>query len=195
MSKDYTAEEERRFVTDKDSDLYRKLELQISSCRNAREVKEVLRRLIHAVSKDGLSNKSGNILGSKAEAKLREIKQRRELEQGKSTGTQGGSMLELFRDGNRFGLVTDCPDEGSFTDEFTAALVAVVETSDETSDRVLKVNSYLRHYAEVVCKLRGYKTTVRTRQVIEAGEFSPGPAALEVKVDKGTISVPERAMA
>lgn len=99
-------------------------------------------------------------------------------------------MLELYRDGEKVGLMTDAESEEEFRRAFSdlfAGLIAqgrVIEGTD--------CNAILRQFSEVVCKLRGYKSNVRTRTLIEAGDFTPGEVMLEAKVDtRGKVLIPE----
>jgi len=105
-------------------------------------------------------------------------------------------MLDLFKNDDRYGLVTDCADERTFLEQFAAALAAVTVKETDEVERATQVENWLEQCVEVVCKLRGYKSTVRTRSLIEAGEFTPGQSALEAKVDEqGRVSFPETLLA
>lgn len=101
-------------------------------------------------------------------------------------------MLELFRDGDRFGIVTDAADERTFIEQFSSAVSELVHRESDPVKRRAEMNHWIRQSFEVICRLRGYKSTVRTRTLIEAGEFTPGQSALEAKVDDhGSVLVPD----
>lgn len=101
-------------------------------------------------------------------------------------------MLEIYKDGEKIGLMTDAGTEEEFRRAFAGVLAGLLTQGKLGEDADFHLGGLLTQYAEVVCKLRGYKANVRTRTLIEAGEFTPGEVMLEAKVDaRGKVLIPE----
>lgn len=166
--------------------------------------REIILGVLHGQIKPEEGSKAGHIVATRMEEKFpgtfhgrkkafdARIKALEVRRKNNSKFYGGDVMLELFRDGNRFGLVTDSGDERTFTQQFATALQAVIVKEASELSRSVVTENWLKQFTEVVLKMRGYKANVRTRQLIEAGEFSPGNSSLEAKVDdQGEVSIPE----
>ena len=99
-------------------------------------------------------------------------------------------MLELYKDGDNMGIVTDAPDERTFTELFSSALSTLIDNDVHAGDWDFQLGIWLPQYADIVGKLRGYKTDVKTSTVMVAGEFMPNTSCREVVVDgNGKVSL------
>lgn len=87
-------------------------------------------------------------------------------------------MVKIYRNGENLGLMTDSDSEETFVRDFTAVFSAAMK-----KDPKLALQPVLVCFADVVAKLRGYKSNVRTRTLIEAGIFVPDDEDLIAAVD------------
>jgi len=104
---------------------------------------------------------------------------------GYQTGSGGGRrMLHLYKDGDHMGILTDIEDEARFVEKFSVLLARIVEDGTYAGDWEMQFAHWLPAYNEIVAKLKGYKANVRTRTVMEAGEFTPTQISLVAMLDE-----------
>lgn len=87
-------------------------------------------------------------------------------------------MVKIYRNGENLGVMTDSDTEESFVHDF-----ATVFNQAMKKDPKIALQPILVCFADVVAKLRGYKSNVRTRTLIEAGIFVPDDEDLLAAVE------------
>lgn len=94
-------------------------------------------------------------------------------------------MIELHRHEGVFGIVTDASDAEEFSNEFAQALAEIIERNAFGNDTENMLERWLPHYAEIVIKLRGYKSNA----VIHSHTLSDqmGARSPVVIAKKGTV--------
>jgi len=89
------------------------------------------------------------------------------------------TYVRLFKDGDQMSVETNANTEDEFRDAFVAKLAGVIDGGQFNGDMEFQLGYWLKQYAEICCKLRGYKADVVERRVISAGWVEP-PASAEV---------------
>lgn len=91
-------------------------------------------------------------------------------------------MLKIYRQGQNLGLMTDLQEERQFREQF-ATLMQEAMTKKELKAKD-DLSLLLECFSNVVAKLRGYKSEVRVRTIIEAGVFVPDEDDLLVGISE-----------
>lgn len=99
-------------------------------------------------------------------------------------------MVELYKDGNNMGIKTDAEDERAFTEGFSAAISELIANSMFVNDWEFQLLHWLPQYADIIGRMRGYKTEVKTATVFTAGQFTADEKSKCVTVNtKGIATV------
>ncbi len=82
------------------------------------------------------------------------------------------TYVKLFREGDRFAIETNADTEDDFHHAFCEELNAVIRAPAAETDTAFQLLGWVGYYAEIVCKLRGYKSEATVRRIIQAGQLS-----------------------
>jgi len=80
-------------------------------------------------------------------------------------------MTKIYNtpDGTEFTIKTDTFDENEFRAQIAALIVNICKTEKDESKNKMQAKSLLQGYAEIICKLRGYKADIKEHRVLLAG--------------------------
>jgi len=80
-------------------------------------------------------------------------------------------MIKIYNtpDSTEFTIKTDTFDENEFRIQIAALIVNICKTEKDESKNKLQTKSLLQGYAEIICKLRGYKADITEKRVLLAG--------------------------
>lgn len=94
------------------------------------------------------------------------------------------NMVKFFKDGKALAIQTDATDEREFTQDFAIAFEDYI--TGEKFEGQHEIIRWLNGYAEVCCKMRGYKADVKEQRLITFGDVNPQSEALVTSVANGT---------
>jgi hypothetical protein len=97
------------------------------------------------------------------------------------------SMVKFFRDGKTLALQTDAGDERLFTQDFAIALQDFMASPQ--FEGMHQVETWLKSYAEICCKMRGYKADVKEQRLLTVGDIQPASETLINVAEHGTQSL------
>jgi hypothetical protein len=81
-------------------------------------------------------------------------------------------VTKLFREGDEFAVQTNADSEQDFHYSFVSELHGILRAQAPGADTEYQLLGWLGWYAEVVCKLRGYKADAVVQRVISAGSIA-----------------------
>lgn len=93
-------------------------------------------------------------------------------------------MVRFYKDNKALALQTDATDEREFTQDFATAFEDYI-TGDKFEGRH-EIERWLNGYAEICCKMRGYKADVKEQRLLTFGDVNPATEALVTSVANGT---------
>lgn len=102
---------------------------------------------------------------------------------------KGECMVKLFKSGDDMAIVTDAMDEREFNEHFVEALELLIEGGQYDGDWNFQLSRWLPQYVEICCKFRGYKSSVKERRMLTAGDFPSSDDSLVISGGRMTISV------
>lgn len=102
----------------------------------------------------------------------------------KQESNKDKNMVKLFKDGKALSVQTDASDEAQFTRDFAHALQDFMTSPQFEGQH--EFEAYLKWFAEVCCKLRGYKSEVREQRLLTAGDVNPSSETLVTLTEYGT---------
>lgn len=94
------------------------------------------------------------------------------------------NMVKFFKDGKALALQTDAGNEQQFTRDFAVALQDYITSQHFEGQHELE--TWLKDFAEVCCKMRGYKAEVREQRLLTVGEINPASETLINVTEHGT---------
>lgn len=89
-------------------------------------------------------------------------------------------MIKLYKDGDSMGISTDCSDEDEFRQQFSKLLGDLINCGQYEGDWEFQLGFWLGNYADIICKLRGYKSDVLEKRVIIAGYHTSAPLVASI---------------
>lgn len=103
----------------------------------------------------------------------------------------------LHREGDEFAIVTTAETEDEFRSQFVRALNQVIIDGEYASDEVFVMEEWVKHFSEIICRYRGYKSQVVERKTITAGHIAPDAEQVaisrslltEATADNGKVAV------
>lgn len=98
-------------------------------------------------------------------------------------------MVKFFKDGKALAIQTDATDEREFTQDFAIAFEDYL-TGDKFEGQH-EIIRWLNGFAEVCCKMRGYKADVKEQRLLTYGDINPASDALVTSVANGTQIIKE----
>ena len=110
-----------------------------------------------------------------------DVEEIREKEQEKQQQGSNHFMVKLYKDGDTMAILTDANDEREFSESFADALSLLIESGKYVGDWSFQLERWLPQYVEICCKYRGYKSNVKEKRLLTAGEF---PYAEQFKVSE-----------
>jgi hypothetical protein len=90
-----------------------------------------------------------------------------------SESNKEGIMLELYKDGDALGIITDIETEETFTREFARLLDRLIMNKAYDGDWEFQLELWFKAAFDVIAKLRGYKANVEVHTLIKSGKFTP----------------------
>lgn len=99
-------------------------------------------------------------------------------------------MLTLSKDGDRMQIYTDAKTESELTTQMAQALEALIDSGRHTGDWQFQLGFWLPYYVELICALRGYKTTVRQQTLWISGDNTVVAKDIQVTVAQGRVVIP-----
>lgn len=93
-------------------------------------------------------------------------------------------MVKFFKDGKALALQTDANNEQDFTNDFGLALQDYMTSPSFEGN--YELNAWLKSYAEICCKMRGYKADVREQRLLTVGEINPASETCVNITEHGT---------
>ena len=103
-------------------------------------------------------------------------------------------FIELHKDGDSMGIMTDADNEDDFTDAVSAALAELIDKGAYTGDWIFQFKLWLPAYVDIIGALRGYKTNVSKHTVYAAGTPVFRSKDVVLRIDEGGIKVSEEAI-
>lgn len=88
-------------------------------------------------------------------------------------GKENNGMIKLFKEGHAMAIQTDADNEKDFRDQFVNTLAELINREIYKDDWPSALNSFLKSFLEISCKLRGYKADVREVHLLTAGTVNP----------------------
>ena len=84
--------------------------------------------------------------------------------------------VKLWKNGDSMGIETNALDEDTFVEYLSYAFEHVIVKNQFDHDWAFQFNYWIRQSTDIICKLRGYKTTCNERRILSAGSptYAPG---------------------
>ena len=82
-------------------------------------------------------------------------------------------MVELFKDGDNMGIVTDARTEYEFISQISEAFDSLITQDRFEGDWEFQFSFWLPQIADICCAYRNYKNSVVVRRQFISGEFYP----------------------
>ena len=99
-------------------------------------------------------------------------------------------MIEFHKDGNEMAIVTDEDAEASFFEAAARALASMIDDKKFDGDWEFQLAAWLPQLTDIAAKLRGYKSDVIEKRLIQSGNISAN-ALLVRLTDRGELEVPQ----
>ncbi len=99
-------------------------------------------------------------------------------------------MLRLYKEGHRMQIHTDAMTESELTTQMAQALEALIDSGRHSGDWQFQLGFWLPYYVELVCALRGYKTSVRQKTFWISGDNTVVAKDVQVTVEQGRVVIP-----
>jgi hypothetical protein len=103
------------------------------------------------------------------EERQRMAQKRPQGEHGMKNQGEVGAIVRFFKDGDHMGIQTTALDERDFVDGCAEGLAAMIGRGEFEGDWEFQLHFWLPQIVDIVCKLRGYKSSVHEQRVITAG--------------------------
>jgi hypothetical protein len=93
-------------------------------------------------------------------------------------------MVKFFKDGKALALQTDAQTEQHFTRDFAIALQDFM--TGQNFEGQHEIETYLHNFAEICCKMRGYKAEVKEQRLLTVGDINPASETCVTVTEHGT---------